>query len=105
MANFKRLTRYTGGEIQTNRSNKTFLVLRRPLELEPSDGDTFVQITSEYVNRPDLISYKAYGTVDLWWVIYEFNGISDPLFELKLGAILRIPEKDRVLRAIQNLEG
>ena len=104
MANFKRLTRYTGGELADNRQGKTFLVLRRPLELEESDGDTFVQITQEYINRPDLISYKAYGTPDLWWVIYEFNGIRDPLFELKIGTILRIPEKERVIETIQRLE-
>jgi len=104
MANFKRLTRYTGGELSTNRSGKEFLILRRPLGLVESDGDTFVQITQEYLNRPDLISDKAYGTPDLWWVIYEFNGIRDPLFELKIGTILRIPEKEKVLSAIENLE-
>ena len=105
MANFRKLSRYTGGQLSNNRSDREFLVLRRPLQLQPSDNDVFVQITQEFLSRPDLMSYKAYGTPDLWWVIYEFNGIKDPLFELKLGTILRIPEKERVLEAIENLEG
>jgi len=104
MANFKALSRYTGGLLATNRSGKDFLVLRRTLELEPADGDVFVTITQEFLKRPDLISNNAYGTPDLWWVIYEFNGIKDPLFELQLGQVLRIPELERVLAAIEQLE-
>lgn len=104
MANFKRLSRYTGGQLATNRSGQDFLVLRRPLELEPADGDAFVTITQDLLKRPDLISNKAYGTPDLWWVIYEFNGIRDPLFELKMGQVLRIPELERVLEAVRELE-
>ncbi len=104
MANFKRLSRYTGGTLASNRSDQNFLVLRRPLELEPADGDAFVTITDDLIRRPDLISNRAYGTPDLWWVIYEFNGIRDPLFELKAGQVLRIPELDRVLDAVKELE-
>jgi len=104
MANFRRLSRYTGGILEKNRSGQDFLTLRLPLNLQPSDGDVFVEITQDLLNRPDLISYKAYGTPDLHWAIYEFNGIRDPLFELQIGQILRIPEINRVLLAIQNLE-
>lgn len=104
MANFKRLSRYTGGILEKNRSGKEFLVLRLPLNLEPSDGDVFVEITQDLIQRPDLIAHKAYGNASLWWVIYEFNGIRDPLFELKMGQIIRIPELERVLKAIEELE-
>lgn len=104
MANFKRLSRYASGLIATNRNNKPFLVLRRPLQLSPGEDDIIIEITQEYVKRPDLISTKVYGTPDLWWVIYEFNGIMNPLFDLKIGQILRIPNLNRVLDVIQNTE-
>lgn len=103
MANFKKLSRYTNGIITTNRSGQEFLVLRGQLELEPEEGDVFVEITQDLIRRPDLIAQKAYGNPDLWWVIYEFNGIRDPLFELRPGQILRIPELDRVLEAVRNI--
>jgi len=43
--------------------------------------------------RPDLISYKVYGTVDFWWIILLVNGIDNPLSDLKEGMILEIPNK------------
>jgi hypothetical protein len=103
MANFKRNTRYTGARVTKNRSGQDFLILRRPLNLEKADGDVFITITQEDEKRPDLVAQKVYGNPDLWWVIYEFNGIRDPLFELKAGTQLRIPEAERVLQAIEQL--
>lgn len=103
MANFKRFSRYTGGTVAANRSNQNFLVLRRPLGLEPDSTDTVVIVTQELEKRPDLVSFKAYGSPDLWWVIYEFNMIRDPFFELLQGQILRIPSIERVMEAIDNL--
>jgi len=103
MANFKIQSRYTNGIKTKDRSDKDFLVLRQPLNLVEDAGDVFVTITKDIANRPDLISYKAYNTIDLWWVIYEFNGIKDPLFEMVEGKIIRIPEKNRVLKAISEM--
>jgi len=103
MANFKKNTRYTNANTTKRRSGDSYLVLRQQLKLEPGDDDLFVKITSAYVNRPDLIANTAYGDPSLWWVIFEFNKIIDPFFDLKLERILRIPSKDRVLIAIAGL--
>lgn len=103
MANFKINSRYNNGIVVTNRSGQNFLSLRKPLVLAEDSGDIFVEVTQDLVKRPDLVAYKAYGDADLWWVIYEFNGIKDPLFELKMGQILRIPKLERVLTAIDAL--
>lgn len=103
MANFKTLSRYTGGIVTTSRVNKEFLVLRSPLALEKADDDIFIAITQQVVQRPDLLSTSVYGTPDLWWVIYEFNKIYDPLFGLSAGMILRVPTLDRVLAALATL--
>ena len=103
MANFNDLTRYTNGQIATNRSGKNFVVLRSSLGLQPQADDTFIIVKQNVLLRPDLISYAAYGRPDLWWAIYEFNGISDPITGLSLGQTLRIPSLDRVTAAINNL--
>lgn len=103
MANFKGLSRYTGGQVIKNRSGKDVLVLRRPLNLTEDDGDVFVQVTQEMEKRPDLVASKAYNNSDLWWVIYEFNNIRDPFFGLKAGMLIRIPALERVLAAIDEL--
>lgn len=104
MANFRKLSRYTGGLVTKNRSDEDFLILRRPLNIEQSDGDVFVVVDKELESRPDLVSTRAYGIPDLWWAVYEFNDIRDPLFQLKAGQILRIPDLDKILIAIENLE-
>lgn len=104
MANFRELSRYTGGLVTKNRADEDFLILRQSLELEKDDGDIVVTLTQEFLQRPDLLSSQYYGTPDLWWVILEFNGISDPLFGLKLGQVIRIPAFERVQAAIDNLD-
>ena len=103
MANFKTNTRYTNGIVVKNRSGKDFLVLRKNLFLQEASSDTLTIVTQEYINRPDLLSSKVYGTPDLWWAIYEFNNIRDPLFDLKVGQIVRIPNINRLLQAIANI--
>ena len=104
MANFKRTSRYKKAIVTTNRVGQEFIILRKPIELEPSENDTFFEVTQEVLKRPDLVAQTFYGNTDYWWVIYEFNGIKDPLFELKMGQILRIPALERVLTAIEQLE-
>lgn len=100
MANFKPLNRYTNGTVTFTRDGKQFLVLRKPLNLSEDNTDTLVTIRDDLTKRLDLISQKAYGTPQLWWVIAEFNGIRDPLFDIRAGQILRIPNIDRVLKSI-----
>lgn len=104
MANFNPLSRYATGIVATNRKNKNFLTLRKSLNLTESSGDVFITVTADLINRPDLIAAKAYGDSQLWWVICEFNAIRDPFFDIKMGTILRIPEINRVLLAIEALE-
>ena len=104
MANFKNLSRYSAKVIDTNRSCVNFLTLRNNLIIEEQEGDAFVEITAEYLKRPELLSSKAYGIPDLWWAIYEVNEIRDPLFELTVGQILIIPDLDNLLEVISRLQ-
>lgn len=47
-------------------------------------------------NRLDLISYDAYETPDLWWVIADVNGIQDPMVGVDVGDVLLIPDIQRL---------
>ena len=105
MANFKKTSRYSSAILSKNRSGKNFIILRNQIKLVSSEGDTFLTITKEIQQRPDLVSHIAYGDSSYWWIIYEFNGIKDPFFSLKLNDILRIPTKENVLLAMSQLEG
>jgi len=41
--------------------------------------------------RPDLISYKSYGTVNFWWLLMMVNGIENIFTDLEVGLTLIIP--------------
>ena len=103
MANFRSLSRYARRSIERNRSDEDFIKLRTPLNLEEDEGDIFVTLNDELLQRPDTISFRAYGTTEFWWVIYEFNGINDPLFDLSLGQVLRLPKLERIQDALSKV--
>ncbi len=42
-------------------------------------------------NRLDLISFKHYNSFDYGWLIAEHNDIIDPIDEVVVGKVLRIP--------------
>jgi hypothetical protein len=50
-----------------------------------------VEVTKDYIARPDLISLAVYGTDKYADIICKINGISNP-FELNTGMILFIPD-------------
>lgn len=54
------------------------------------------EVTKEYIARPDLISYDAYGDAMYADVLCKLNGISNP-FELNIGDKLIIPSPDSIM--------
>lgn len=58
-----------------------------------------LEITEEYIARPDLISYKAYGDTMFTDVICKLNGVSNP-FELNEGMKLILPTPDDIHKFI-----
>ena len=51
----------------------------------------YYRIVEEDIMRPDLISYKIYGTIKFWWLIMMFNNIHDVFHEMEVGALIKIP--------------
>lgn len=51
---------------------------------------SYYRVDESDKNRPDLISYRCYGSVKYWWLILAANSISNP-FELEVGKVLEIP--------------
>lgn len=84
-------SRYINSKVLYYGDNKklTFETYKRK-KIISSPSDKFLLINSSNEYRPDLVSYAAYGTVDYWWYIMEFNGIKD-IYDFKSGITLRIP--------------
>jgi hypothetical protein len=58
----------------------------------PSIGGRLAKVTIDFEGRPDLISYKAYGTTAYWWLILLANNILDIDEDLVVGKIIKIPD-------------
>ena len=52
---------------------------------------TYYTVKQEDLYRPDLISLKALGSIDYWWIIMKINSIDDVYNDMFLGKSLQIP--------------
>ena len=54
-----------------------------------------LQLFDSYKTVPQdtwpVVSYKAYNTTKLWWIILLANNIQNPLDKIEVGTILKIP--------------
>lgn len=58
-------------------------------DIQKSTGDIYIEITNS--TRLDTLSNDYYGDPKLWWVIAQVNTIKNPLTDLKIGMLIRIP--------------
>lgn len=60
-------------------------------------GDEYlIRLDHRHVGRPDVISYECYGTMNYWWFIMWYNGITDVWNDLCDSVVLRIPQLSKV---------
>lgn len=65
-------------------------------------GDPKYYVTSEFdIGRPDMISYKIYGTVNYWWLICWLNGISDVWNDIRAGLQLKYYPQEIMRQAME----
>jgi phage tail protein X len=58
-------------------------------KVQASDNDFYV--ISDQGDRLDLLAYKYYNDVSMWWVIAVANNLNDANFYVEPGIQLRIP--------------
>lgn len=70
-----------------------------PLDIDYDDSDIYLIVTSEYNQKPGNLANFLYGSPRFSWVFSYFNRnqISDIIFDLKEGMVLRLPTKERLL--------
>ena len=55
-------------------------------------------LTYEDIGRPDLISYKVYGTVKYASVVLKYNEIYDPFTEMKVDRYIVLPQNPNSIK-------
>ena len=90
----KSKSRYTqGGE--TDRYSKRVGWWERR-DIEQRDDDIIYTISAREVGRPDLIAYNVYQSVQLSWLVLQYNNIVDIETELSINKVIRLPNHRRV---------
>lgn len=89
------LSRYKNSEVvyyTINGKKKViaFETYKKQVSTNNNENDKYMVIPPGMEYRPDLLSYKVYGTVDFWWKIMEANNIKD-VYDFKTGVNLRLP--------------
>ena len=68
--------------------------------IDPQPEDIHVTLDNQrYVERPDLLAADLYGDPNLWWVFGVRNGMEDPVYDMKFGINLFLPQLEYI-RAI-----
>lgn len=99
MTALSRLSRFRATRVVTDPDlGKRFAEWRPPPRV--AVGERLYVVTQADLGRPDLISYKMYDTVDLWWMVLWYNNILDP-FSMEVGDRLRIPDHETLMAAVR----
>ena len=99
MSELDATSRYQFAARYLDKKNGDFFGTRQLVKLPPYPTDLFHQVTEADSKRIDLIAWKYYKDVRLWWFIAEENDIINP-FELQVGSILRVPSYERVMMKV-----
>ena len=87
-----------------NNDNQYFYNLLQSVQLPINLPDSFF---IRYVTTPGdtlpFISYKNYGTINLWWVICIANNILNPIDTLNSGVVLKIPNTSIVREILKQV--
>ena len=67
----------------------------------PDSTDTVIQTSTP--ERLDKIANDFYGDPTLWWIIATVNKLGKGTLIVPRNTIIRIPNKDRVLDQIENI--
>jgi len=50
------------------------------------------------------LSYNAYGTIDLWWLILIINNITNPIKDLPIGKKIKLIKPQYIEQVLQTIE-
>ena len=94
-------SRYSNTKVKRDKSGIRVYKTTYYPDIPISDNDQFIY--PRYGERLDLLSYKFYGDVTLWWVIAKANGLKGKVF-VPQDTEIRIPGNvSKVLEDFNNI--
>jgi hypothetical protein len=90
--------------VYLNEDNKYYYNLLQNISF-PTDlpEGMFTKYTVSPGDTLPYISYKLFGTINMWWVICLINQITNPTTKLEPGTILRVLNNDTLRVILQEI--
>lgn len=77
--------------LQDKETGDRLLSMRDIDEIPVSNKDIYHKVELQELGRLDLIAHRYYKNALYWWVIAQANDIYNPIADMKVGMLLRIP--------------
>jgi len=61
-----------------------------------------ITVTSGFEANLPALAKKYLDDQNLWWAILHYNGLLDPIHDIRIGAVLRIPDRNSLLSFLEN---
>lgn len=88
------------------KNNRVFNIMRSVYFADLSDIPLsyFKYYTVIKNDNWNLISYKLYGTIELFWLLMKLNGVIDPFYEPIVGKAIRYISKDDANGVVEKIK-
>jgi hypothetical protein len=88
----------------TTEQNQYYYNLLQSLYLPDNIDDTTIYYMHVQQNMPwTTVSFKAYGNIELWWLIMLVNKIYNPLTSATAGTVLKIIRPEYISSILQEI--
>jgi nucleoid-associated protein YgaU len=74
-------------KLSDNKRRVTRSVIYPPIARKQSD----IYVRTTIGDRIEMLAFKYYGNVNMWWLIAEANAVGKGSFAIPAGTLLRIP--------------
>lgn len=65
-------------------------------KIQDNENNVYIELTAS--TRLDTLANDYYGDPKFWWAIAQINNIKNPLTELKVGMLIKIPPLSALMK-------
>ena len=60
-----------------------------------------ITIVSGYEANLPALAEKYLGDQNMWWILLQYNGLIDPIHDIRIGQVLRIPDRTSLISYLE----
>jgi hypothetical protein len=81
---------------ETDQGFRFFNILKNISVFSSNNSEIEEEYTADYTDTWYSISYKVYGTLNLWWLVCLYNNVTNPFEKIKARTLIKVLKPDLV---------